>query len=82
MYKLRISFKAKNEIKKISKTHKCAIVLALKDIKENPFSGKPLTRNLAGKYSYRVGIYRIIYIIRQRDKIVEILTAGHRSNVY
>jgi len=82
MYKLRISSRAENEIKKISYPHQKAIILALAEIKEEPFLGKPLTRELTGKFSFRVGVYRIIYKVNKKDKVIDILTAGHRVTVY
>jgi mRNA interferase RelE/StbE len=82
VYKIYIANKAKRELKKISQSHQEAIISALKDIGEDPLSGKPLTRELSGKFSYRVGVYRIIYTINQQDKIIQIITAGHRSTIY
>ena len=82
MYKLRISSRAESEIKKISHPHQKAIILALTEIKEEPFLGKPLTRELTGKFSFRVGVYRIIYKVNKKDKVIDILTAGHRATVY
>lgn len=82
MYKLRISSRAENEIKKISHPHQKAIILSLAEIKEEPFLGKPLTRKLTGKFSFRVGVYRIIYKVNKKDKTIDILTAGHRATVY
>ncbi|MBI2032132.1 MAG: type II toxin-antitoxin system RelE/ParE family toxin [Candidatus Levybacteria bacterium] len=82
MYKLHIFPKAKRELKKISIRHQKAILELLKDLEENPFLGKPLTRELTGKFSYKVGSYRIIYAVRKKDKIVEIFTAGHRATIY
>jgi mRNA interferase RelE/StbE len=82
MYKLRISSRAESEIKKISYPHQKAIILAFAEIKEEPFLGKPLTRELTGKFSFRVGVYRIIYKVNKKDKVIEILTAGHRATVY
>ena len=82
MYKLLISSKAERQLKKIPKDHKRAILEALADIKEEPFLGKPLTRNLTGRLSYRVGVYRIVYRIKVKDNTIEVLTAGHRSVVY
>ncbi|MBL7036835.1 type II toxin-antitoxin system RelE/ParE family toxin [Candidatus Microgenomates bacterium] len=82
MYKLLVSFKARKELKKISIFHKNAILDTLQTLKEDPFLGKPLTRNMSGKFSYRVGVYRIIYRINKKDRWVNILSAGHRSVVY
>lgn len=82
MYKLIISPQVQKELKRIKKTHQIAINLVLQDIKETPLIGKPLTRELTGKFSYRVGVYRIIYKINKTDKVIYILTAGHRATVY
>ena len=73
MYKLHIANKAKKELKKISHLHKLAILSALAEIREDPLMGKPLARELTGRFSFRVGVYRIIYKVNERDKIVEIL---------
>lgn len=82
MYEIRIYKKAEKEIKKISKRHQQAIIQALFEIREDPLSGKPLTRELTGRFSYKVGPFRIIYMINRKDKIIHVLTAGHRSVVY
>ncbi len=82
MYRLVVSISARNQIKKLKQVYQQAIVSALEDIKEDPYLGKPLTRELSGRFSYRIGIYRIIYKVNFKEKIVLIITAGHRSVVY
>lgn len=82
MFKLRLTQRAKKELQDISKRHRQALSEIFKDLKDDPYLGKPLTRELTGKFSYRVGIFRIIYKINQKDEEVLILTAGHRSIVY
>ena len=83
MYQLKISTKAEKELKKISKKYQQhAIYAALEDIKEEPTIGKPLVRELTGRYSYRIGVYRLIYKISKKDKIVYIISVGHRSTIY
>ncbi|MFH1863829.1 MAG: type II toxin-antitoxin system RelE/ParE family toxin [bacterium] len=83
MYRASISSRAKRHLKKITKeTHRGAVASAIEEIRENPHIGKPLTKELVGKYSFKVGMYRIIYRIKEKDNLIEILTAGHRSNVY
>jgi len=44
--------------------------------------GKPLTGNLKGLWSYRIGYFRIIYQIQKEHKIVFIVTIGHRRGIY
>lgn len=82
MYKLLISDKARKELKKISRLHQEAIMTTLAEIKGDPLSGKSLKRELTGRISYRVGVYRIIYKINKQDKTIQIISASHRSNVY
>ena len=52
------------------------------ELKDNPYLGKPLTREHEGKFSYKVGTYRVVYKIYEKEKRVFVLTAGHRSTVY
>ena len=83
MYKLKIASKAKTQLKKISKLYQQrAVYTALQDIKDDPQLGKPLTRELTGRFSYKIGVYRIIYKIKERDKVIFVLAAGHRATVY
>lgn len=49
---------------------------------EHPELGKPLTGLLSGRWSYRVGDWRILYKIRKSELVVLILTVGHRRDVY
>ena len=82
MFKVKLTARAKRELKNISKRHKVAIASMVEELMDNPFVGKPLTRDLAGKFSLRVGVYRIIYTENKTDEIVHVITAGHRSVVY
>ena len=83
MCKLKITAKAKTQLKKISKVYnQQAIYATLQDIKDNPLLGKPLTRELTGRFSYKIGAYRIVYKINEKDKIVHVITVGHRATVY
>lgn len=82
MFELRISKKAAKQIKLLKREYQIEIIEALSEIKEDPFSGKPLDRDLNGRFSFRIRVYRIIYRINQQDKIVDVLSAGHRSIAY
>lgn len=82
MYKIKLTARAKRELKNISKLHEEAISSIFEELKNDPLLGKPLTRELTGKFSLRVGVYRIVYKINKKDKIITILTAGHRATIY
>ena len=82
MYRIFLTARAKKELKNLSKNHQVAIGRILEDLKDDPYLGKPLTRELTRRYSYRIGVYRIVYKISKKDNIVYILIVGHRATVY
>ena len=82
MYKIQLTAKAKRELKTLSKQDKLRVGEIIEELKEDPFMGKPLSRELIRKFSYRVGAYRVIYLVNREDKVVSILSAGHRGTVY
>ena len=57
------------------------IKAALSAIVDEPSSGKPLTEELRGLRSFRVGRIRIIYAIASKT-LIEIVTIGPRRTVY
>ena len=82
MFRLKLTTKAKRELKNISHRHKLALANIFEEVKDDPYLGKSLTRELTGKYSYKVGVYRIIYKVSKKDKVITIITAGHRATIY
>lgn len=82
MFRIKLTAKAKRELKNLSKTHKHTVGLAFEELKDIPTLGKPLTRDLTGRYTYKMGIFRIVYIVNEKDETVTILTVGHRATVY
>lgn len=55
---------------------------AFDDLGRDPLQGKPLKGELKGKFSYRVGSYRIVYAIRHSELLVLIIDVGHRRDIY
>ena len=82
MYKVKLTAGAKKELKQISRRHQFALGQIFDELKEYPFLGKPLGRELTGKFSYRISVYRIVYKVDEKDKVIYITTAGHRSTAY
>ena len=58
------------------------VAQALDDLEGDPFQGKPLKGELKGRYSFRVGSYRILYLIRHHALLVIEIDIGHRREVY
>lgn len=82
MYKIKLTAKAKRELKNLSKLDRLQVGEIIEDLKGDPLISKPLTRELIKKFSYRVGVYRVIYLVNQEDKVVTVLSAGHRGLIY
>lgn len=50
---------------------------------ENPrVHGKGLTANRTGQWRYRIGDYRLICLIKDKELIILAMTVGHRKEVY
>lgn len=82
MYKVRISTRAAKQIKKLPERIQDAVIESFRELKDDPYLGKKLSRELSNRFSYRINIYRIVYKINEKDKIIDILSAGHRATVY
>ena len=82
MFEVRVEENAEKFLKKLDETTKKRIIKKLKDLETNPELGKPLTANLAGLWSLRIGDYRAIYQIRNNELIILVLQIGHRKNIY
>ena len=82
MFKVRISTHAAKQIKNLPEKINEAVIESFQELKDDPYLGKELSRELAQRYSYRISVYRIIYKINDKDNIINILSVGNRATVY
>ena len=85
MYKIVLLAEAEQFYKKLFESDRSKferVAKALESLRDNPFQGKPLKHQLKGKYSFRVGVYRIIYLVDKKIITVYVLDIGHRKNIY
>ena len=69
------------DLKKIKKTEAIKIIDQLeKDLSTKPDSYPVLKGQFTGLRKYRVGVYRVIYAIIEKNVLV--LRIGHRRNIY
>lgn len=81
VYKLIYTNKAVKDIKKLDIVAKKRMKKALEKFSHRPFYfAKKLTNSKLGEFRYRVGDYRIIFDIK--DKNIIILRISHRRNIY
>lgn len=83
MYKVTIDKKVIKDLKKINTKEQIKIIDTIENkIAKEPFNGKRLVGNLSDFYRYRVGSYRIVYLIFGNKIEIEIIKIGHRKDVY
>ena len=85
-YKVIFTERAKRQLKKLDK-HIAALIIGWleKNIQncENPrLHGKGLVENKSGQWRYRIGDYRVICEIQDKEIIVLVLEVGHRREIY
>jgi mRNA interferase RelE/StbE len=83
-YTVRFTATARRDLNSLPPRVLSAVVeFAFGDLAQEPRRvGKPLRRELAGKFSAHRGPYRLLYRIDDAQLIVWILRVDHRADVY
>ena len=81
-YRLLYSETSRKQVKKLHPRLKPVIKSKIEQIREDPFIGKSLERELSGYFSLRTKRYRIIYRILEDKRIIQIYYVGHRRDIY
>jgi len=81
-YEVRFTRSAQKELKKLGKDGQLRVLKAIKALSKNPKKGdvRPMVGSTA--WRLRVGDYRIIYDINNKEIVILILKVGHRKDVY
>lgn len=85
MWKVNLTDKSKKDLAKFDFQTQSKILnfLNKKDLKQFPkLFGKPLTANLKGLWRYRVGDYRIICDLQEKEFLILVIQINHRSKIY
>ena len=70
------------EFKKLPEEVKERILTVIDEVVANPFLGIKLRGELEGRRRWRVGKYRIVYIIDRTPQLVVFLDVGLRKTIY
>lgn len=85
-YKVEFTARARKQLKKMDRFDARIIATWIKDNLEgctDPRAfGKGLTANRSGEWRYRVGAYRILALINDGTITIEVLSIGHRREIY
>jgi len=70
------------EFDKLPRNVKERILEASEKIVETPYTGTKLRGKLEGLWRWRIGKYRIIYMIDEKEKATVFLDVGLRKTIY
>jgi mRNA interferase RelE/StbE len=83
MCKLKIKKTARKELDNLPDTIYLKIDEAILSLKENPFP-YPQSKKLKGedKRRLRIGDYRVVYTVDEKEKVITIFRVRHRKEIY
>jgi len=81
-YKVEVTPRFRKMLKKLDREAQYRTLKKLKELETKPYSFKRLHGPLAGRYTLRIGDYRIIYTIDEDGGKVVLHTIAHRRMVY
>ena len=81
-YSVSIKQSAAKALEKIARTDRLRIIEAIDQLKANPAAGGVLKGEYSGLRRIRVGSYRVVYEVHDRQLIVLVIRIGHRREVY
>ena len=82
-YQIVIPKPAQKQLDNISKIERDRLILTLRSLADDPRpNGVKKLKGYDNTYRVRVGDYRIIYEIKDRELIVLLLSVSHRKDAY
>jgi len=81
-YKIEIKRSAVKEIKKLSSKDVGKILARISSLAENPRPKGCVKLSADEKYRIRVGVYRILYEIKDNLLVIIVVKVAHRKDVY
>mgnify|MGYP000064707553 CR=1 FL=1 len=81
-YRLKITPRFDKCFLKLPKQVRSRIARKIDELKMNPHAYKKLHGKFEGLFSMRIGDYRVIYIINEKEREVILLSATHRRKAY
>ena len=81
-FSIRIKESAAKELRRVAKPDRARIVAAIDRLAETPHLGTSLKGDLRGLRRIRVGDYRILYEVRDKELVVLVVRIAHRRGAY
>lgn len=81
-YRLIIRSAPSEVIRHLPPSVKRPVRSAIRLLAADPSIGEKLHGELEGFWKYRVNRYRLVYRVRARNRIIELMAIGHRRSIY
>lgn len=81
-YRIIYSETSRDQIRSLHPQIKPIVKSHTQNLKENPYLGKALERELSGYYSLSMRRFRVIYKIDHQNRVIQIHYVGHRKYIY
>ena len=81
-YRIIYSETSRDQIRSLHPQIKPIVKSHIQKLKENPYLGKALERELSGYYSLIMRRFRVIYKIVHKNHVIQIHYVGHRKYIY
>ena len=82
-YNVELSKQAIKNLKSIPQNYVRNIYNHLKELEQNPHpKGSIKMAGSENTYRLRVGVYRIVYDVFEKELIIKVITIDHRKDVY
>lgn len=81
-YSIRIKASAAKALRKLDRPTRVRLVARIDELAQSPHAGTLLKGDLSGLRRVRVGDYRIIYEVFERQVTVLVVRVAHRRDVY
>jgi len=81
-YSIKWRPKAVKELRKLPRDVAIRIVKKVDTLKEDPKKSLQKLRGGDGGFKLRVGDYRILIDIIEKEKVIAVRVVGHRKNIY
>lgn len=82
MYEIIIENKVKKQIESIDKNHSLKIIESIENLKSNPRPRGCAKLEVFEGYRIRVGDFRVLYTISDKNKIITIYKVSKRDKAY
>ena len=81
-YSISIKRSALKTLERISREDRLRLIAAIDRLATNPSAGSVLKGEFAGLRRIRVGVYRVVYEVREDVLVILVVRIGHRRDVY